>query len=356
MASSDHLFIDPSGVRGAAETVATGAATAGAQPVSITPSAMDTTSVLIANTLGGLVSDLINATAAVNARTAAAAGRMSANVDTYEQQELANQSALANPGGSAPAAAAVGTVPDAPVPTAIPAPVAAGTTPATGRDIAALIHGGPGPAALDAAATLLTTHADQLDEAASNIRSARWQSDASWDSDAADAATAHLAGPSPNTPTGPARPASWPSTPPPRLPTSVGRKARFRHRSISTTSNAASCTPVRRTPTQRTWAATRRLWPSTKPSWRRLTRRRSTSLATTPAVPHHWRKRKSSGKSQALQRVWAIRNPLVRRPVLRKATAPATRSLPPVPGCRAPIPVATRPPICSGHPAAWPAR
>lgn len=195
MASSDHLFIDPSGVRGAAETVATGATTAGAQPVAITPSAMDATSVLIANTLGGLVSDLINATAAVNARTAAAAGRLSTNVDTYEQQERANQSALANPGGAAPAAAAVGTIPDAPVPAvAIPAPAAAGTTPTSGRDIAALIHGGPGPAALDAAATLLTTHADQLDEAASNIRSARWQTDASWDSDAADAATTHLVG------------------------------------------------------------------------------------------------------------------------------------------------------------------
>lgn len=196
MASTDHLSIDPSGVRGAAASVATGATTAGPQPVAITPSAQDSTSALIANTLNGMVSDLINATAAANARTVRAAGQLNTNVDTYEQQEAANQAALSDPGAGAPVAVGAQSAPPVVLvpPVAIEAPASAGTTPTSGRDIATLIHGGPGPEGLDAAATLLATHADQLDQAAERLRSARWQADASWDSGAAEAATTHLVG------------------------------------------------------------------------------------------------------------------------------------------------------------------
>ena len=77
-------------------------------------------------------------------------------------------------------------------PAAVPAPATLGVAPTSGRDIAALIHGGPGPAALETAAALLRTHAGQLDQAAGSIRSARWQNEASWSSDAADTAHTHL--------------------------------------------------------------------------------------------------------------------------------------------------------------------
>ena len=117
MASSDHLFIDPSGVRGAAANVATGATTAGTQSVAITPSAQDVTSVLVATVLGGLVSDLINDTVATNAIAAAAADRLGANAVTYEQQEHENAAALGDISrgapASVPAAVGVGAVADA---------------------------------------------------------------------------------------------------------------------------------------------------------------------------------------------------------------------------------------------------
>jgi hypothetical protein len=194
MASSDHLSIDPSGVRGAAANTATGAATAGTAPVAITPSAQDVTSVLVANVLGGLVSDLINDTVAANTIAAAAAGRLSDNADSYEQQEHENARALGDTGRGGPGSASIagGSEPSLVPPAAIPAPSMQGTTPTSGREIAQLIHGGPGPGALAAAAALLRTHAGQLDQAAGSIRSARWQNEASWSSDAADAAQRHL--------------------------------------------------------------------------------------------------------------------------------------------------------------------
>jgi hypothetical protein len=194
MASSDHLSIDPSGVRGASVHVATGATSASTAPVTVTPSAQDSTSVLVANVLGGLVSDLINDTVAANTIAAAAAGRLSDNADTYEQQEHENARALAGTGGGVPGAAAIagGSQPSLVPPAAIPAPASAGTTPTSGREIAQLIHGGPGPGALQTAAALLRTHANQLDEAADSIRSARQQNEASWSSNAADSAQTHL--------------------------------------------------------------------------------------------------------------------------------------------------------------------
>jgi hypothetical protein len=194
MASSDHLSIDPSGVRGASVHVAAGAASASTAPVAITPSAQDSTSVLVANVLGGLVSDLINDTVAANTIAAAAAGRLSDNADTYEQQEHENARALAGTGGGVPGAAAIagGSQPSLVPPAAIPAPAIPGTTPTSGREIAQLIHGGPGPGALQTAAALLRTHANQLDQAADSIRSARQQNEASWSSNAADSAQTHL--------------------------------------------------------------------------------------------------------------------------------------------------------------------
>ena len=194
MASSDQLSIDPSGVRGAAAQVAAGAISASAAPVAITPCALDSTSVLVANVLGGLVSDLINDTVTANTIAAAAAGRLGDNADTYERQEAENARALADVGGSVVgAAASVGRSQPALIPPAArPAPAMVGTTPTCGRDIAQLIHGGPGPTGLENAAALLRTHASQLDQAADSIRSARRQIGASWSSGAADAAQRHL--------------------------------------------------------------------------------------------------------------------------------------------------------------------
>jgi hypothetical protein len=65
--------------------------------------------------------------------------------------------------------------------------------PTSGKDIATLVHGGPGPEALQSAALALNTHASQLDSAAQSVRSARWTSEQNWDSPAAQQASTHLA-------------------------------------------------------------------------------------------------------------------------------------------------------------------
>lgn len=194
MASSDRLVIDPCGVRDASSHVATGAAAASSAPVAITPSARDCTSVLVADVLGGLIDDLVNDTVAANTIAEAAAGRLNHNADAYEQQEHENSRALADAGGRVPDAVAIvdGSPPSLVPPAATTAPASPGTTPTSGREIAQLIHGGPGPGSLRDAAALLRTRASQLDQAADSIRSARRLNEASWSSDAADAAQTHL--------------------------------------------------------------------------------------------------------------------------------------------------------------------
>jgi hypothetical protein len=54
---------------------------------------------------------------------------------------------------------------------AVPAPQSA-TTPATGKQIAQLIHGGPGPTPLHEAAARLRSHAEQLGDTSAQLRSA----------------------------------------------------------------------------------------------------------------------------------------------------------------------------------------
>jgi PPE family protein len=132
---------------------------------------------------------------AANTIAASAAGRLNDNADAYEQQEHDNGRALAEVGGRVPdAVAIVGGSPPSWVPqAATTVPASPGTTPTSGREIAQLIHGGPGPGSLRDAAALLRTHASQLDQAADSIRSARRHNEASWSSDAADAAQTHLA-------------------------------------------------------------------------------------------------------------------------------------------------------------------
>ena len=67
-----------------------------------------------------------------------------------------------------------------------------GTTPDSGKAIAALIHAGPGLVGLDTAATALEAHAGQLESAAHVVRAARATSEQSWDSAAAEVAGRQL--------------------------------------------------------------------------------------------------------------------------------------------------------------------
>lgn len=193
MASGSELRIDPDGVRAAGSTVATASQTATARTITVSPCAADMTSVSIANALSTLVAELIAATAAANNTAAAAASRLGANATTYQDQERANATALqqgaTTRGVTVPVAD--GTTGPVPVP-AQPMLQGPGARPGTGKQIAALIHQGPGPAGLDSAAALLDSHAAALDDAATAIRSGRSSSEHSWDSAAAGLAHGHL--------------------------------------------------------------------------------------------------------------------------------------------------------------------
>ena len=193
MASSANLYIDPDGVR-AAGVGLSGASTAGAASApAVTPCAADTTSVNIAYALSASISELVNATTALNHRTAQAAARMNHNATTYEDQERANAAGLAGGSRGRPASIPVGDAPALAGPPVLAPPIPApGVQPTSGKDIASLVHGGPGPEALDTAARALATHASQLDSAAQSVRSARWTSEQNWDSSAAQQASTHL--------------------------------------------------------------------------------------------------------------------------------------------------------------------
>ena len=192
MASSANLYIDPDGVR-AAGAALSGATSTGGAPPAVTPCAADITSVKIANALTASISELVNATTVLGQQTAQAAGRLSRNADTYDAQEHDNAATLANGSRARPAAIAVADAPDVSAPVMVTPPAAsAGVPPSTGKEIAALMHGGPGPEALETAARALDIHAAQLDSAAQSVRTARWTSEQNWESSAARKASAHL--------------------------------------------------------------------------------------------------------------------------------------------------------------------
>ena len=120
-----------------------------------------------------------------------------ARLPSESRSDWRNASSVRSPRTSASTnGAAVGSVADgATGPVLAPAQpmfLGPGATPSSGKQIAALIHQGSGPAGLDSAAALLDSHAAALDDAATAIRSGRSTSEYSWDSAAAGLAHGHL--------------------------------------------------------------------------------------------------------------------------------------------------------------------
>ncbi|OPX05358.1 PPE domain-containing protein [Mycobacterium sp. AT1] len=193
MASSANLYVDPDGVRAAGSGLSTASSAAGTPATAVTPCAADATSTRIAYLLSTSIGDLVNATAVLQQRTAHAAARLNRNAATYEEQEEANAASLASSSSGRATAVSVGDAPSVAAPVlSVPQIPSPGVQPASGKEIAALLHGGAGPEAMESAAQALNTHATQLESAAQTVRSARWASEQSWDSSAAQQASAHL--------------------------------------------------------------------------------------------------------------------------------------------------------------------
>ena len=182
------LRIDIAGVDFASGVV-TDAALARVPDAEITAAAADPASVGVAQAVGTRIAILGAATIAVNGLVDRAGARLKANAADYGAQESANEAGLGSGGTLAEAAltsAAVAPAMPALAP-GFPAPQSA-TAPTSGKHIAALMHGGPGPEPLLAAAQRLRSHADRLRDAGSHLRTANGNLDASWFSGASDAA------------------------------------------------------------------------------------------------------------------------------------------------------------------------
>jgi PPE family protein/PE family protein len=190
-----ELYIDPDAVAAAGTRVGaagSGSATPLAGPIS--PPAADPVSAAIAQTLAARMAAIGAHSSAAMAITGIRAGMLNTSAATYTCREDSNRASLAL--GAAPEAAEIPSVPtiSAPMtdlPTSIPAPVF-GPPPASGKAIAELIHAGPGPAGLYAAAQKLREHAGELTATAGQLRGNATQIGQDWESPAGRAAAARI--------------------------------------------------------------------------------------------------------------------------------------------------------------------
>lgn len=122
-----------------------------------------------------------------HAETQQAGAHLNTNAADYVAQEQANTTGMGF--DAAPTAVAVDAT-AVPVPTVAPAFSApqSATTPAAGKQIAQLIHGGPGPTPLHEAAARLRSHAEQLNDTSAELRSAANNLQTGWFSNAGEAA------------------------------------------------------------------------------------------------------------------------------------------------------------------------
>jgi hypothetical protein len=151
--------------------------------------------VRVATRAAGQIGALGLATATANLTTGTAAARLHGDADAYELQEatgatsLGDVTAAVSGGVEAPRVSAPQLSPASQLP-GIPA----GIMPTNGREIAAVIHSGPGTQGVLAVAAELESVARDLDQAASSVSAAGVLAADSWASDAADAADVHLVG------------------------------------------------------------------------------------------------------------------------------------------------------------------
>jgi hypothetical protein len=192
---SRDLRVDTAGVHAAGATAAAAASSAAPAAAAVPACAGDATSVQIATQAAEQIGALGQATAAVNLTTETAAARLHGHADAYELQEASGATSLGDvtsavSGGVDAPQVSAPSLPHAPQLPSVPA----GITPTTGREIAAVIHSGPGPQGVLAVAGLLEGAATDLDEAATSVSAAGAQAADRWASDAADTAGQHLVG------------------------------------------------------------------------------------------------------------------------------------------------------------------
>ncbi len=192
------LRVDPQGLRQAGTTAANAPAEASSPVVPAPPCAADPVSVSAAGKFAARISALNLRAALANAQALIAAVRVQGSADTYDIQNEMNGLVLSSPGPAAsfeapvpPSVPSVPAVPEADRLIDLPTPPAG--APLRGKEIAALIHSGPGAAAMESTAQQLDAAALQLGTAADYVAAARRGAAENWESGAADRADGHLA-------------------------------------------------------------------------------------------------------------------------------------------------------------------
>lgn len=168
--------------------------TSASSGVTVSAPAADPVSVAVSETLQARCAAITGYSSLAEAITQARGTMLASSATTYEDQEQISAATLAPNGGSSGAGGA--TPPAAP---AIPTPtiptVSApqiGTPPTNGKDIATLMHGGPGPSGLYAAARQLRSQASQLSSAARQLQAGSAELSGDWQSSAGDQASARI--------------------------------------------------------------------------------------------------------------------------------------------------------------------
>jgi hypothetical protein len=184
------LRVTPEAVEQSGGQVA-GVSPAAVPAAEVTAAASDPVSVSVAHALGMRIAVIGAQSCSAHAEAQQAAAHLNANAADYVAQEQANTSGLGFGGSPAATAASTTAMPIPAAAPAFPAPPSA-TTPASGKQIAQLIHGGPGPTPLHEAAARLRTHAEGLNDTSALLRSAANNLQAGWFSDAGEAAQSRI--------------------------------------------------------------------------------------------------------------------------------------------------------------------
>ena len=189
-----QLEIDTAVVTRTAAAVSGAASGGSSQGITVTTPASDPVSAAVTETLQARCAAITGYSNFAQVITEARGSMLASSASTYDEQEQLNAASLGSAGGdSAAPASAAPSVPNLSTPT-IPAVTAPqlGAPPTNGKDIARLLHGGPGPAGLYSAAQQMRSHASELQDAARQLRRGSTAISADWRSGAGDQASQRI--------------------------------------------------------------------------------------------------------------------------------------------------------------------
>lgn len=188
------LQVNPDGLLSTAARIVS-AADQGAVPsgLTVTPPASDPISLAVSETFQARLLGITAYSSHAAAVTAVRGQMVTASATTYIEQEGLNKASLSGGGAGGGSAAAPPSAPQLQAPTipdiTLPAtPVA----PGTGKEVAQLIHGGPGPQGLHSTAQQMRTHAAELRTISTALRGHADQLTSDWPSESGQKAATRV--------------------------------------------------------------------------------------------------------------------------------------------------------------------